>query len=186
MHPFSWPFRAQFALGASICFGLFGYALWVQHGGMGLTPCPLCILQRIAFLAMGTAFLLGVIYDPKPRTAAIAQPLKLLRGVFVNGWRKLNALIVWVFAMAGAGVAIWHVRMQYLPASEVPACNSMDLSYMLEAFPLHKVIEKVFAGSGECAKIDWVFLGISMPGWTLIWYLILGGAALYAGFKRRS
>jgi len=186
MNPFAWPFRLQFALGAALCFSFLGYALWVQHGSMGLTPCPLCILQRIAFLAMGIAFLLGVIYDPKPRTAPVALPLKWLRVVFVNGWRKTDALLVWMFAMVGAGVAAWHVRMQHLPESEVPACSSMDLSYMLEAFPLKKVIEKVFTGSGECAKVDWTFLGLSMPEWTLIWFLVLGVGALYAGFKRRT
>ncbi len=186
MNPFAWSFRAQFALGAAICAALLGFALYSQHGSMALTPCPLCILQRLAFAAMGTAFLLGAVYDPMPRTSPIGQPLKLLRGVFVNGWRKFIALIVWLFAMAGAGVAAWHVRMQHLPASEVPSCSSMDLSYMLDAFPLQKVIEKVFTGSGECAQVDWAFLGISMPGWTLIWYLILGIAALWAGFRRRA
>jgi disulfide bond formation protein DsbB len=62
----------------------------------------------------------------------------------------------------------------------------MDLSYMLDAFPLQKVIEKVFTGSGECAVVDWTFLGLSMPGWTLIWYCILGVAAVWAGFRQRN
>ena len=168
MNPFAWTFRAQFALGAFICAALIGFALYVQHG-MFMMPCPLCILQRVAFAAMGLFFLLGAITGGRVRW---------LRGTW--------ALLVAAFAALGAGIAIWHVRMQYLPASEVPTCSGMDIGYMLEAFPLQKVVEKVFTGSGECAKIDWTFLGLSMPTWTLAWYLILGAAALWAGFRKRA
>ena len=167
MNPFAWTFRAQYALGAAICAALIGFALYVQHG-LFMMPCPLCILQRIAFAGMGVFFLLGALIGGNPR------------------WlRRLWALLVGVFAAAGAGIAIWHVRMQYLPPSEVPSCSGMDIGYMLEAFPMQKVIDMIFTGSGECAKIDWSFLGLSMPTWTLAWYLILGVAALWAGFRKR-
>ena len=115
---------------------------------MFMMPCPLCILQRVAFAGMGVFFLFGAITGSNPR------------------WlRRTWAVLVGLFAAAGAGIAIWHIRMQYLPPSEVPTCSGMDISYMLEAFPLQKVVEKVFTGSGECAKIDWTFLGLSMPTW---------------------
>ena len=97
----------------------------------------------------------------------------------------VSALVAFCAAI-GAGIAIWHLRMQNLPPSEVPSCSGMDLSYMLDAFPLQKVIEKVFTGSGDCAVVDWTFLGLSMPGWTLIWYFVLGVAALWAGWRRRD
>ena len=48
-----------------------------------------------------------------------------------------------------------------------------------------RVVEKIFTGSGECAVVDWTFLGLSMPAWTLVWYVILGVGALWAGFRRR-
>ena len=166
MNPFTWSYRWQCLLGAGLCFGLLGYALYVQHG-MFMQPCPLCILQRLAFAAMGTLFVLGAVGPARP------------------WWRKTSSLLVAVPALAGAAVAGWHLRMQHLPPSEVPSCSGMDLSYMLEAFPLQRVIEKVFAGSGECAVIDWSFLGLSMPGWTLLWYVGLGIAVVWAGFKRR-
>lgn len=168
INPFAWSYRAQFASGAALCVALLGYALYVQHG-MFMMPCPLCILQRIAFAAMGVFFLAGALIGPKP------------------GWlRKLTALLVALSAAIGAGIAIWHLRMQHLPPSEVPSCSGMDLGYMLDAFPLQKVIEKVFTGSGECAVIDWTFLGVSMPGWTLLWYVGLGLAALWSGWRRRG
>jgi disulfide bond formation protein DsbB len=168
MNPFAWSFRAQFALGAFLCAAMLGYALYVQHG-MFMMPCPLCILQRIAFAAMGVFFMLGALVGPRPPWV-----------------RKTSALLVALSAAVGAGIAIWHLRLQNLPPSEVPSCSGMDLGYMLDAFPLQTVIAKVFTGSGECAVVDWTFLGISMPGWTLAWYLILGVAALWAGFRRRA
>jgi disulfide bond formation protein DsbB len=167
MNPFAWSFRVQFGAGALICAALLGFALYVQHR-MFMMPCPLCILQRIAFAAMGVFFVLGI-------------------AVGGHRWgRRLSSSLVALGAAGGAALAGWHVRMQHLPPDQVPSCSGMDLSYMLDAFPLQKVIDKVFTASGECAKIDWTFLGISMPGWTLVWYVLLGGAALWAGWRARA
>lgn len=166
-NPFSWSFRAQYLLGFALCFGLVGYALFVQYG-MLMSPCPLCILQRVAFAVMGVFFLLGGLHAPR-------------------GWgRKVYAVLVLVAAAAGAGVAGWHLHLQSLPADQVPLCSSMGLEYMLQAFPVQEVINKVFTASGECAKVDWTFAGISMPGWTLAWYVGLAVAAVRAGFRRVS
>ena len=167
LNPFAWPFRAQFALGALLCASLIGYALYVEHG-MLMPPCPLCILQRVAVVAMGLFFLAGAVTGPRP------------------AWlRRVWGALVGVSALAGAGIAGWHVRMQNLPADEVPSCSGMDIGYMLDAFPLQTVINKIFTGSGDCAVVDWTFLGLSMPVWTLLWFVGLGAAALWAGFRRR-
>ncbi|KFN44308.1 disulfide bond formation protein B [Arenimonas oryziterrae] len=166
-NPFSWSFRAQFLLGGVICFGLLGYALYVQYG-MLMFPCPLCILQRMAFVGMGVFFLIGALLNPRPTG------------------RKIFAILVTIFAAAGAGVAGWHLHLQSLPADQVPLCGSMGLDYMLEAFPLQEVVKRVFTASGECAKVDWIFLGISMPGWTLMWFVGMAIATVRAGFRHRG
>jgi disulfide bond formation protein DsbB len=57
---------------------------------------------------------------------------------------------------------------------------------MFEIFPVLDVVKRVLTGSGECAKIDWTFLGVSMPGWVLIWALALGIAGLIINWPRRS
>lgn len=166
MNPLNWSFRQLCLLGLLCCLGLLGYALYAQHR-MFLDPCPLCILQRIAFMVMALGFLGGV----------------LLGGGRLGRW---SALVVGVLG-AGAGVAIAgrHVWLQSLPADQVPACGP-GLDYMLNAFPLRDVLAKVFQGSGECAKIDWSFLGISMPGWTLIWYVLLAALLVFACLSRRA
>ena len=79
-----------------------------------------------------------------------------------------------MYGAAGVAVAGRHIYLQNLPADEVPACTSLPLDYMLEAFPFRTVVDKVLNGSGECAVVDWTFLGLSMPSWTLVWYLAMG------------
>jgi len=65
----------------------------------------------------------------------------------------------------------------------VPACGP-GLDYIMDAFPLLDALELVFTGSGECAEVNWSFLGLSMPGWTFIWFLLLAALALVANWKR--
>lgn len=55
---------------------------------------------------------------------------------------------------------------------------------MLQEMPLAEVLGKVFYGSGECADIDWIFLGLSMPAWVLIWFVILGAGGLVNNLRR--
>jgi disulfide bond formation protein DsbB len=70
-------------------------------------------------------------------------------------------------ALIGGGIAAWQVRMIYLPQDQIPDCGP-GLDYMLEIFPLTDVIKKAFTASGECAEVNWTFLGLSIPEWSLI------------------
>ena len=85
----------------------------------------------------------------------------------------------------GILVAGNHVRLQHLPPDQVPACGP-GLDYMLEAMPITGVIRKVMTGSGECAAVDWTFLGLAMPAWSLICFLVLAAWAAYASFRKRA
>lgn len=166
-NPFAWGFRAQCLTGFALCVALLAYALYVQFG-MLMQPCPLCILQRLAFAGMGLVFLLGALHSPK------------------GPWgRRIYGVGVFLPAAAGAGVAGRHVWLQSLPPSDVPLCTSMGLEYMIEAQGPFKALSSVLSGSGECAKVDWTFLGLSMPAWTLAWFVGLGVAALWAGWRHR-
>ena len=167
MNPFQWSFRAQFLLGFLACVALLAYALYSQYYE-GLMPCPLCTFQRGAFLLLATAFLFGALHAPKSR-----------------GGRRTYGVLALLAAGMGMVVAGRHVWLQHLPADQVPACGP-DLSFMMEAFPLADVLRKVFTGSGECAEVDWTFAGLSMPEWSLIWFVGLALLALYAGFRRRK
>lgn len=167
LNPFSWSFRSQYGLGAALCAGLVGYALYAQHV-LGLEPCPLCVFQRIAYMAIGAVFLVAALHNPRARAGRVTYGVLLV-----------------LAAIGGMSVAGRHVWLQSLPPSEVPACGP-GLDYLLEAFPLQDVLARVFRGSGECAEIDWTFLGLSMPAWNLIVYALFATAGLWAAVRRRS
>ncbi|MDH3265685.1 MAG: disulfide bond formation protein B [Gammaproteobacteria bacterium] len=145
------------------CAGMMGFALYAQYG-LQLDPCPLCVLQRVAVIGLGVVFFLAAIHGPL-------------------GWgRQIYAVFLAIFALPGSGVAAWHVRLQNLPADQVPACGP-GLDYMLENFPLADALRMVFKGSGECAEVVWQFLGLSMPAWVLICVLGLGGLGVWNNLR---
>lgn len=158
-------FRNRFLLGFLACAGLMGYALYAQHV-QGFEPCPLCIFQRIAVIALGLVFLAGALLAPRSATG-----------------RRIWAVLAFIAAAAGMAVAGRHVWLQNLPPEQVPACGP-PFEFMRETLPFAELITKVLRGSGECALIDWNLLGLSMPAWVLIALAALAAWALYAGFRR--
>ena len=157
-------FRTRFLLGFLACAGLLGYAFYLQlHDG--LEPCPLCIFQRVAFAALGLVFLIGGLHAPT--------------GQGPTDVRRARAAC----PRCGIAVAGNHVRLQHLPPDQVPACGP-GLDYMLDAMPISGVIRKVMTGSGECANVDWAFLGLSMPTWSLLCFVVLAAWAAIAAFRR--
>lgn len=164
-NPLRASFRTRFLLGFLACAGLMGYALYAQHV-QGYEPCPLCIFQRVAVIALGVVFLLGAALAPKG-----------------TGGRRGWGLLAFLVAAVGAGVAGRHVWLQSLPPDQVPACGP-PFEFMRETMGLGQLVSKVLTGSGECANVDWSLLGLSMPAWVLIAFVVLAVWALYAGFRR--
>ena len=146
------------------CAALLGFAMYNQYVDY-LDPCPLCVFQRVVFFSMGVLALLAVILNPR------------------QIWLKVYA---WLFALSatiGAMIAARHVWLQSLPADEVPECGP-GLNYMLDNFPLTEALSNVLRGSGSCAEVLWTFLGLSMPAWTLIWYVGLGLSTLWVVYRQ--
>jgi disulfide bond formation protein DsbB len=140
------------------------YALYAQHV-LGLDPCPLCIFQRIGVMALGLVFIVALLHDPA-------------------GWgHRLYAGLVAVAAGGAAAVAARHLWLQSLPPERVPACGP-GLDYMLESFPFTEMLATVLSGSGECAQVDWRFLGLAMPGWVLISVVVLGLFGIWNNWRR--
>ncbi len=134
-------------VGFAACVGMMSYALYAQHGLM-LTPCPLCVFQRMAVIGLGAIFLLAALHHPA-------------------GWgRRVYAVLILLVAGIGIGVAGRHLWIQNLPPDKVPSCGP-GLDYIIESFPLADALQLIFTGSGECATVDWQFLGLSMPAWVL-------------------
>src|SRR5712671_2909022 len=158
--------RAGFAAGAAVCAALLGFGYYLQYA-RGLEPCPLCHVQRGFFYAVMAVFILGAVHGPR-RTAGIVY-----------------GVLAALFAAGGAAAASRQVWLQHLPADKVPQCGP-DLLFMLNNLPLSRTLEKLFYGSGECAAVDWKFLGLSIAGWSLAWFIALAiGAAALAVLQLR-
>ena len=105
-------------------------------------------------------------------------------GAATTGVASRAYTVVGVVAAAiGAGIAGRHVYIQNLPADQVPSCGP-GLDYIMDAFPLMDALEMVFTGSGECAEVNWSFLGLSMPAWVLLWFIALAGLMIFANWSR--
>lgn len=137
---------------ALTCLMLLAVALYMEHVS-GLVPCALCLAQRAAFglIALGALLYLIPIYR-----------LKLLSGLIVS---LAAGLGIWL-----AGRQVW---LQSLPEDEVPACGP-DIYFVLDRFPLGESLQTLMLGSGSCAEVQWQFLGLSIPGWTLLWFIVMG------------
>jgi disulfide bond formation protein DsbB len=156
--------RAAFALAALVCAALLGFGFYLQYGPAGLDPCPLCLVQRGFFFGVLGICALGALHGPRGGGAAVYGGLALLS------------------AIGGIGAAGRQVWLQHLPEDKVPQCGP-DLYFMIENFPLGRTIRTLIEGTGECAKVDWTFLGLSIAEWSLIWFSILAIGALWVSLR---
>jgi disulfide bond formation protein DsbB len=147
------------------CAGLIAYAMVLQHIE-DLEPCPLCILQRYAFIIVGLIALVAALHNP--------------RGY--GRWFYTGLLIL--AAVVGAGIAARHTWLEHNPP-QVYDCGA-DLGFMVDTFPLAEALPMIFRGSGDCTEVAWRFLGLSIAEWSLIWFLIFVAAGIYAATRRKS
>ena len=157
--------RLAYFVGFFASFGLVALALWIQTTYQ-LEPCPLCISQRMVFMGLGVLFLISVIHHPQ-------KPV----------WIKLYALLQTLTALGGAGVAIRHWYLQVHKDEMLVDCG-VGFDYMFDNFPLKKALTLVFRGTGDCASIDWTFLGLSLPQLALIAFVSIAAYAVLLAKKR--
>jgi protein dithiol:quinone oxidoreductase len=158
--------RIWFFLGFLGCAGLLAAGAYFQFVE-GLKPCPLCISQRIAILLTGLCFLAAAVQNPGQT------------GI------KRYAILGSVIALTGAAISTRHVWLQHLPADQVPECGP-GLEYMLQYFPLFETLKLMLSGTGDCAEVNWTFLTLSMPAWTLIAFLILATLSILQIWNRQK
>ncbi|MEE9552600.1 MAG: disulfide bond formation protein B [Gammaproteobacteria bacterium] len=134
------------------CVSLLGFGLYLEHV-KGLEPCPLCVFQRVAYIAIAIISLIATIHGPG----------KIFTWIYSS--------LIDIAALCGAGVAGRQIWLQHLPADQVPECGP-GLEYMLEAFPLGEALNMILSGSGECAEVQWRFIGLSIAEWSLFCFVI--------------
>lgn len=145
---------------ALVCFAsvaMLVFGLYLQHG-LGLEPCPMCIVQRYALLCVALTAGLTALFSG--------------RSVLILG----SGLLL-ISSGFGAFVAARQSWLQWFPP-EISACGR-DFYGMIENFPLQRVIPMIFKGSGDCSKIDWTFLGLSIANWSLLSFSAISLVALF-------
>ena len=143
--------RRVLALICAVCIAMLAFGLYLQHV-VGLEPCPMCIVQRYALVLVAVIAALTAFAHRK-------------------GWLLIGAGLMVLFSGFGAFVAARQSFLQWYPPQE--ASCGRDLFGMIETFPLKRVIPMIFKGSGDCTKIDWTFLGLSIANWSFVAFAVI-------------
>jgi protein dithiol:quinone oxidoreductase len=138
------------------CVALLGYGMYLQHV-VGLEPCPMCVVQRYAFILIAAC--------------ALISRLGAGKGLHIGG-----AAVLALLAVLGAFVAARQSWLQWYPP-EIASCGR-DIYGMIENFPLQRAIPMIFKGSGDCTKVDWTFLGGSIANWSFLCFVGFAVVAL--------
>jgi disulfide bond formation protein DsbB len=158
--------RIVFAVISACAFALIGVGLLLQHVA-GLEPCPMCILQRYAFACIGFVALIAAIHGPAN----------------VGVW--VYSGLIALFAIAGGSVSVRQSILQRFPSAEPANCMASDLDFLLGNFPLTQALPKIFSGTGDCAKVQWSLLGLSIAEWAFVWFFLFVVTSTWLSFFRR-
>lgn len=156
--------RLAFAAVFASCAALVLTAIFYFQQELGLEPCPMCILSRYTFIAIGLVSLVAAIHGP--------------RGLALRAYGSVVALL----GAIGIGISARHSYLQHFPP-KVESCGA-DLEFIMNTLPLAQALPKLFAGTGSCSKVDWRFLGLSIPEWAGLWFLGLAVAILWLSFRK--
>jgi|YelNatPaOPRAMG01_1025707.scaffolds.fasta_scaffold01910_12 disulfide bond formation protein DsbB len=147
------------ALAAATACGALGGALWLQR--KGFAPCPLCILQRMAYLAVLSFSLLAA-------------------GLLRSGWRRLALGLALLAALLGLGVA---VRQTWLVLHPGQLCGLDPLAAVINRWSLTHWAPWMFRADGLCADTPSVF-GVALPFWSAAGFAVVCAFLLAAGWRR--
>lgn len=156
--------RRLLALIALACLGLLGYAFYLQHA-LNLEPCPMCIVQRYAFIALMVAAFVGSLWGHK---------------IWVVFWGALAL----AFSGFGAFVAARQSWLQWNPP-EFSSCGR-DFYGVIEGFPLRDALPMLFRGTGDCSAVDWTFLGGTIANWSFIMFALFFVVLVVLGISRST
>ena len=148
--------RRTLALICAACVAMLAFGLYLQHV-VGLEPCPMCIVQRYALILV-----------------AIFTGLASVRGQ--KGWWMSFSVLALLASGFGAFVAARQSWLQWYPP-EFSTCGR-DFYGMIEHYSFSRSIPMIFQGSGDCAAIDWTFLGGSIANWSFIGFAVFFVALL--------
>ncbi len=159
IHPIRKPLLLLIALA---CTGMLAVGLYLQLK-LEMLPCPLCILQRYAFAAVALIALLTV-----------ALPERLVR---------IGAALTSVAALCGGGVAIRHLWVKAHPSV---SCGIDPLETSLNEILTARWFPSLFQADGLCTTEYEPILGLSIPSWALLWFIVFAVLSALIAMSRQS
>ena len=145
---------------ALISLGLIAVALYLQHF-KDMLPCPRCVIQRYMFLGVAFACLFGL----------IGNKLKIGAGI---------GLLAAVGGIVAAG------KHLYILAHPELSCGIDPLETMLNKVFTARYLPFIFKADGLCEDALAPFLGLSLPAWSCIWFVIFALSLAFVVVRRRQ
>lgn len=139
--------RNALLLIAAVSIALVGAALYLQHV-KDMLPCPLCVIQRYLFLGIAIFALIG----------AFAGKIKAFTGL---------ALLC---ALGGLGVVGKHL---YVLAHPGFSCGIDPMETALNKIPTATMLPWLFHADGLCEAAQEPVLGLNVPQWSAVWFVLL-------------
>jgi disulfide bond formation protein DsbB len=124
------------------------------------------IVFIFCFILIGAALYMQHVMELHPCYLCITQR------VFVITTGILALLALMISAAVGGYFSAKQLWLQNLPIDEIPACGP-PAEYLFNAFNFSEALSMLLQGDGNCAEVQWTFIYISIPGWTLISFILL-------------
>lgn len=144
---------------SSICFALIAVALYLQHI-LQMLPCPLCVIQRYMFLAIGVASLVAAI-SGKIREGATLALMAGLGGLYAVG------------------------KHLYVIANPGFTCGIDPMETFLNKIPTAEYLPWLFRADGLCEGATDTVLGLAIPQWSAVWFFVLTLLLVWVLLRRR-
>jgi len=152
------------AVGLVACLAVLATAYYLEQQYM-LASCPLCILQRVIFMAMAAVY------------GCAGKLTGILRYIYSS-----SLIILSVLGMAIAGRQLW---LQYFAPPQKLSCSA-SIQRLMELYPILDVLKIILTGSGECAAIDFTILGLSIAAWSFGLFSVIGAAMIYVFYLQKK
>lgn len=156
--------RLPYFIGFIVITALLGFGEYLEIY-KGITPCPLCSLQRIALGLLGITFLFGMAFSA------------------IKFGRIFISLLGFMISLLGILLSGRQVWLQHVPSTVTGNCD-VSLNYMIKVLPFDQVLAKIYEGGSTCSKIEWQFLNLSIAEWSLIWFVIFALFSIYQLFRK--
>lgn len=143
-----------FVAGALISTGALAIALVSQHV-YDMQPCAWCVLQRLLFVVIAAACVLGLLWRS-------------------HAGRLSAATLVLLTSAAGVAAALW----QYFVAAQTLTCVFTLADRVMAASRLDAWLPEVFQARASCMDAAVRLWGVPYEFYSLALYLLLGAGAL--------